>query len=46
MQNTFCVFSVVCGWLLNRYFKKLLCFELILPIPNDKESVYFRQNEG
>jgi len=24
MQNTFCVFSVVCGWLLNRYFKKLL----------------------
>jgi hypothetical protein len=32
MQNNFCVISVVCGYLLNRHFKKLLGLELILPI--------------
>jgi hypothetical protein len=41
MQNTFRVFSVVCGYLLNRYFKKLLCLELILPIQNDEEPKEF-----
>jgi hypothetical protein len=37
MQKTFCVFSVVCGYLLKWYFNKLLRLELILPIQNDDE---------